>query len=457
MLLQASAGFEVTLIDDGSVADHVDRLPVEFAARTIRHAQPLGFVACVDQFIAEHCKDDDIVVVLAQTRGFSGAEIAARVLNSFQQQGCELLYGQYRTESGRHGRAVPACSAIEFPAVAGSAPGRAPLFFRARLWREIRSRQGSPVMSDRVDAAMYADLMLEAGFDRTYFMDDVLTLEVDEQPRLEPPLLPPVGNPDYSLKVSCLMVTRDRVAMAKRAIRCFASQTYAARELIVVCDGEARVSRALRVFVDALRLDTVRFVDVPISGLSLGSLRNRAMEAATGEVVCQWDDDDCSHPDRIRLQLDHMLEQGARACLLSDHLQFLEDDSALRWVDWTLGGSGPADRLAPGTLMMMKDDQFRYPEEGPHARRGEDTVMLRDLCQSVPVVGLPDAGYLYLYTYHGRNTHDAAHHRQMGAFGRTVAEMRALREPIGAAMSHFSVPKPYLVLGRDGPAYVLDE
>jgi hypothetical protein len=32
-----------------------------------------------------------------------------------------------------------------------------------------------------------------------------------------------------------------------------------------------------------------------------------------GAIICQWDDDDCYHPERLAVQLAHMLEGNARA------------------------------------------------------------------------------------------------------------------------------------------------
>jgi hypothetical protein len=45
--------------------------------------------------------------------------------------------------------------------------------------------------------------------------------------------------PDDPL-VSCLMVTRDRLTLAKRAIRCLARQSYPLVELVIVTDGTER-------------------------------------------------------------------------------------------------------------------------------------------------------------------------------------------------------------------------
>ena len=45
--------------------------------------------------------------------------------------------------------------------------------------------------------------------------------------------------------ISCLMVTFDRLALAKLAIRSYAQQTYPNRELVIVTDGEETFRSAL--------------------------------------------------------------------------------------------------------------------------------------------------------------------------------------------------------------------
>ena len=254
--------------------------------------------------------------------------------------------------------------------------------------------------------------------------------------------------------VSSLMVTRNRLALARRAIDCLRAQTHDNVELVIVTDGTPSYGRLLQRYAIERGL-VVKLVPVTGPRQSLGALRNLSFAAATGDVVCQWDDDDCSHPTRIARQLDRLRSTDSRACLLTDHLQYLDDNRALVWVDWTLGGRSGRDQLLPGTLMMAADRRFGYPETGPYAQRGEDSALLNSLVDRVPVASLRGEGHLYLYTYHGRNTFDREHHHRMGMFSRSVAELQVHRAVITEAMSHYPVPRPYLVVGRDGPAFWL--
>ena len=152
-----------------------------------------------------------------------------------------------------------------------------------------------------------------------------------------------------------------------------------------------------------------------------------------------------------------MLRENAAACLLTDHLQFIEDERLLCLVDWTIGGTARGvSQLAPGTLMMLRDLHYRYPESGALARRGEDSVLLHALYNSVKVAHLQDAGYLYLYRYHGRNTYPREHHYGLSQYRRASnAHINRLAARIREAATHYPIPRPCLVVGHEGPCFAL--
>jgi glycosyltransferase involved in cell wall biosynthesis len=189
----------------------------------------------------------------------------------------------------------------------------------------------------------------------------------------------------------------------------------------------------------------------------LGELRNISMEAAQGEIICQWDDDDYSHPERLMVQVGHMMRNSASACFMTDHLHFIEDERFLCWIDWTLDGhTKGAAQLAPGTLLMFRDSRFKYPESGPFARQGEDSVFLDTVYKSVPVAHLGGAGHLYLYTYHGRNTFSREHHNRMISCRTSNAHLHQHADKLREATRHYPIAKPYFVVGREGLAFALN-
>lgn len=74
-----------------------------------------------------------------------------------------------------------------------------------------------------------------------------------------------------------MLVHAGREKMAERARRCFESQTYPNKELIVHEDDG--------------------------SGKTIGALRNEANAKAGGEIIVHWDSDDWSHRERIDEQV----------------------------------------------------------------------------------------------------------------------------------------------------------
>lgn len=247
--------------------------------------------------------------------------------------------------------------------------------------------------------------------------------------------------------ISCLMVTRGRRALLEFAIDGFARQTYPNRELVIVCDSPALpqddpLERAIR----AAGGRNVRLIRVNAAGrdggLTLGELRNIAVDHAAGRYVCQWDDDDLYDPCRLQMQQRVLAAAGAQACLLG------------RWMIWW-----PAeDRLAvscerdwEGSLLCEKAVMPRYPA----LRRGEDTPVVEQLRRSARVVRM-DLPRLYTYVVHGGNTFTAAHfedHWKATAARFSGDRCRAMLEEMGKrlpveAYRRAVMPVPAMVAAR---------
>lgn len=110
--------------------------------------------------------------------------------------------------------------------------------------------------------------------------------------------------------VTCIMPTAGRRAFVGQAIVCFLRQDYAPAELLVVDDGVDAVA-------DLMPADPrVRYLRLP-ARRSVGAKRNLACQAAAGEIIVHWDDDDWSAPRRLSYQVTELLRQGAEICGLS--------------------------------------------------------------------------------------------------------------------------------------------
>ncbi len=211
-------------------------------------------------------------------------------------------------------------------------------------------------------------------------------------------------------RISCLLVTKGRLPMLRRSISFFARQTWAAKELMIVNDGDAETRRSILAHVEGLRRTDIRCVFVD-SGATLGRLRNVSVAEASGDVLCQWDDDDYYHPRRLAAQIDHLRESDAEASFFYDVLNYFADTGELFWTDWSRQRTRSPDRGHPGTLMCTRSVNLRYPVEGKTASRGEDAVVQLEVYRRHKVVGLRNAGFLYTYVYHGANTLERSHHR----------------------------------------------
>ena len=97
---------------------------------------------------------------------------------------------------------------------------------------------------------------------------------------------PPIGAEPHVTAV--MLTTADRAGMAARAVRCFESQTYPEKDLLVFPTDHLR-------------------------GTTTGELRNLACAEARGDIVAHWDDDDWSHPRRIEEQVAMLQWRGADA------------------------------------------------------------------------------------------------------------------------------------------------
>ncbi len=244
------------------------------------------------------------------------------------------------------------------------------------------------------------------------------------------------------------MVTRGtapRLPMLARAIAGFACQTHAARELVIVADAGADVGAVERL---AAAAGTVRVVTAE-PGVTLGALRNRSVASARGNVVCQWDDDDLHHPERIARQLAAMGAAGA--CALSEVMLLDSPARVLRWANWAATPAGGH----PGTLMARRERMPAYPEAGPQASLGEDLAMWQALAAAGPVGRLGGMPHLYVYVSHGRNSWPAVHHAMLAdrlALSRGL--LRRREQAIRAGLAPFGLAG-MSVEGANGPAFTL--
>jgi hypothetical protein len=73
------------------------------------------------------------------------------------------------------------------------------------------------------------------------------------------------------------------------------------------------------------------------------------------------------------------------------------------------------------------------------------------IASRMKLVGLGDCGFLYVYRYHSRNVHPAAHHQRLGAFGRQTYEYLMARTPLlMESLNVYPFPSPVTIQTREG-------
>jgi hypothetical protein len=192
--------------------------------------------------------------------------------------------------------------------------------------------------------------------------------------------------------VSALMVTRCRPRLAALAIECFRAQTWPHCELVIVDHG-ARDD--LGRHVARLGDRRIRHIRLGPSRTPLGELRNRSLAEARGDWICQWDDDDLSHPARIAMQMTAARVAQADACLLFRETLWRAARGHLAW-------SGT--RFWENSMLARRASVPEFPP----LRRGEDSAVVRAMAERLPLA-LLDQPRLYVHVEHGRNTWKADH------------------------------------------------
>lgn len=193
-------------------------------------------------------------------------------------------------------------------------------------------------------------------------------------------------------RVSCLLVTYDRFDKAKRSIRFFMRQTWPNKELLVVCDHP---SSDLENWVKDLNRTDVRYLRLPAAEKNLGELRNFSVQRASGDYVCQWDDDDFFHARRLQYQMASLTATDSDACFLHRQIFWLPEVRRL--------GVFPHD-LLENTLLCKKEKAPAYLS----IAQGEDSKPCQDLLLAHKVV-FCDRADLYVYLRHGGNVWHEKH------------------------------------------------
>ncbi len=186
--------------------------------------------------------------------------------------------------------------------------------------------------------------------------------------------------------VSCILVTRDRPAFFDQALRCFASQKYPNKELIVVDDGTRSVEDAC---AGAPGVTYLRLSERTPTGTKL----NLGIRAARGNILQKLDDDDFYAPGFLSASVGRLRRTR-------------RDDVIVAWCcflvliahERRLYFSGHGWQ-AGGTLCFRRSLWQRQPFRDLYA--SSDSWFIRDTGAQLERVCAADQ---YLLVRHGANT-----------------------------------------------------
>ena len=185
--------------------------------------------------------------------------------------------------------------------------------------------------------------------------------------------------------MTCLCLTKNRRAWLPKAIHHFQQQTYRRIELLILADG-----------VDVRDLvpedDRIRLIHLGESR-NIGEKRNFGCSQSRGEVICHWDDDDWSAPDRLQRQIDGLLSSGLQVA--GFHSMRFTDGA--KW--WSYKGVGS---YSLGTSLCYWRSWWET-HHFPAKNIGEDNEFVMGAAHAGQLYA-EDAGDLMHATIHSGNT-----------------------------------------------------
>jgi glycosyltransferase involved in cell wall biosynthesis len=220
-------------------------------------------------------------------------------------------------------------------------------------------------------------------------------------------------------RVSVITPTRNRAFFLELCKECFLAQTYSNVEWLILDDSEAENTS-----FQNTGHDNIRYIHSP-RNISIGEKRNRLIEASTGEIIVNFDDDDYYAPNYIETVVNHLGTSGADMINLRGffiynantdtiaywdlnlkeglHYKMSGDSLESVWFDAENNGAFANNHLGYGFGWTFKKDIWRanpYPDMNWN-EDGEFALMAQ---QQFDLQGLMDDQGLCLHMIHMNNT-----------------------------------------------------
>ncbi len=164
-------------------------------------------------------------------------------------------------------------------------------------------------------------------------------------------------------KISALMLTYNRLNLIEDSINCFLSQIYDNKELVIVNSGGTAYFTQVQAIINTFNVNNIKHIYVNKDDKKIGDLRNIAIQNASGDYLCTWDDDDIFSRQRLKAQAHFM--RNFDYCMLSNFLLSIQD--SMYSVEYSKG-------FEP-SLMFKKELNISYPS----LSIGEDSYFISEL------------------------------------------------------------------------------
>ena len=260
-------------------------------------------------------------------------------------------------------------------------------------------------------------------------------------------------------EITCVCVTKDRLELLSGSIQSYIDQTYTNKNLLIVSQSTPEINKMIGVEIAKLNRGDIHLIEVS-RDLSLGEMRTCGAYEASGDIVCQWDDDDFCHPKRISTQYAALIKNEAMISVYGSHLHFYKSSKELYCIDWATEPGEDWKRCLSGTMMFFKKINNQYlgiVDNFPTAMEShgiEDLGFIQKSFLEYPYTIVPQ-GYQYVYVYHGDNICSEEHHNNFieSKYVYTKEEMCALSTHISHSCKN--IRQSIRVMGSNGLAFIL--
>jgi glycosyltransferase involved in cell wall biosynthesis len=208
--------------------------------------------------------------------------------------------------------------------------------------------------------------------------------------------------------ICCICLTGYREAFLRRAIKCFLSQTYRNKTLLIVYPaGDSKSRRLIQEYAGS----GIRSLELKNGhGMLLGELRNYAIANCNADYFCQWDDDDWSHSQRLEQQM-NAIQHNFKSASILGHWLLYNNFTKSAYVSYYGAWAGS---------ILCKTDLINPDVCYPALNTKEDSEFVKKLFKInclMPVI----SASMYIYIFHGKNTWQPSHFDHFFKFSKPLS------------------------------------